>query len=392
MHDDAYGLPNGEGEIAQVGELIAEAFGFPPSFSASWFAYAGLENLRRIRDGQSVGGGLLLIPMGQFWGGRAVKLCGFAGVATKPEARGRGLGTRMMAAALGELRHAGWPLAGLYPATQALYRRVGFEQAGVRVEHRGPITALPVFSRELAMRAFVPGDLPAVQRVYTRAARHRNGWLDRGPYIWHRVQHPRQLQAHGYVVAPQGGGIEGYVFLQRVQKPNGRIDVNVVDMAAATPRALERLVTFLRDHESLAEDVVFFGGGNDGRLSLLREQRLVSHTVEAWMIRVLHVERALVDRGYPRGLSATLHLEIHDELFPENSGRFVLEVSGGEGRVRRGGDGALRCDVRQLAALYSGFRSATTLNELGLIDATEEACEVADALFLGEPPSTPDVY
>lgn len=389
----SYGRPTTDAETGRLGELIAESFGFPPAYAATWFAYAGTENLRCYREGGATLGGFLLIPMGQFWGGRSVKMAGFAGVATRPEVRGKGVATRLMTAGVRELRSSGFPLAALYPATQPLYRRVGFEQAGARFEHKGAITALPSGARELRVRAFTPADLLAVKRIYSEYARTQNGWVDRGPYIWHRIQHPRGAVAHGYVVEREGGGgLDGYVFLIRAQKPTLRQDILINDMAARTPEAWARLLSFVRDHASLAEEVVFYGAPNDPRLTLLNEQHLPSKFLDAWMIRVLDVEKALTARGYPRGVAATLELEVRDDLLEENSGRFILEVQGGEARVKRGGEGGLKCDARQLAALYSGYRSASLLRAFGALSATDAATETADALFTGPGPATPDFF
>lgn len=387
-----YCRPTTARELEQLAAASEESFALPAGAAKSWFEYAGSENLRAWRDGEDVVGGLVLVPMAQFWGGRRVPLCGFAGVSVLPHMRGTGVATRMMAASLRELRDEGWPLAGLYPATQPVYRRVGFEQCGLQVETRGPITALPLSERSsLPMRPFRADDLPAVKALYTEVARHRPGWLDRGPYVWHRVQNPRGQTAHGYVVGTPGE-VVGYVFLSRLPKPSMNIDVRVLDMNARDAAGWRRLLAVLRDHDSLAEDVIWTGGFDDVRLQLLEEQRLTSRVLHAWMLRILDVRAALEARGYPRGLRQTLHLEVTDALLPENAGRFVLEVDGGEARVQAGGEGALRCDIRSLATIFSGFRSARALSEVGAVEAAPEALEAAGEIFAGAPPSTPDMY
>ena len=66
--------------------------------------------------------------------GRDVPLGAVAGVAVAPEARGSGIASGMMASSLDALRLAGVPLAALYASTFALYRKVGYEQAGSRFE------------------------------------------------------------------------------------------------------------------------------------------------------------------------------------------------------------------------------------------------------------------
>lgn len=388
---DGYGRPAGDEDLDRVGALLAETFAFPPAYAPSWFDYAGKENVRVFRRAGNVVGALVLIRMGQFWGGRSVRLCGIAGVGVAPWERGHGVATRMMAESLREARRDDWPLAALYPATQPLYRRVGFEQAGSRFEIRGPLTALPCGDRELPMREFTSAELPAVQRTYSEMARGRQGWLDRGPYVWHRVQHPRGNTAYGYIIGAPGT-VEGYAFLARPVKQTFRTDVLVTDMVAATPRAWRRLLTFLFDQASISEELIWFRGADDPLLMLPREQSFIARFKEAWMIRVLDVEQAIAARGFARGLTTSVEIDLADDLFAENSGRWILEVSGGEGRARRGGAGKLRCDIRAFASLYSGYRNASTLATLGMAEAPTEVLAAADAMFAGAAPSMPDQF
>ncbi|MFY0580434.1 sterol carrier protein domain-containing protein [Cystobacter fuscus] len=81
-----------------------------------------------------------------------------------------------------------------------------------------------------------------------------------------------------------------------------------------------------------------------------------------------------------------------DDLFPENQGRFVLEVEEGEAQVRPGGEGDLKLHVRALAALYSGFLSPSALQLAGVLEADDATLRTAEALFSGSPPSMPDMF
>lgn len=99
------------------------------------------------------------------------------------------------------------------------------------------------------------------------------------------------------------------------------------------------------------------------------------------MLRLLDVRRALESRGYPEAVSARLELEVQDDCIPENSGRFVLDVSGGKAEVRTGGSGRLRLHVRGLAALYTGFLSHVDLGLLRLAEGEPRDLALAGALF-----------
>ena len=386
-----YGRPGSPEDVARLGEIVSIAFGMPPADISSYFAALGAENLRTLQDGGELAGGLGIVPMGQFFGGRSVRMCGVSGVAIAPHARGEGRATRLMTECLRELRSSGFPLSGLYPATQPVYRRAGYEQAGARFEMTGPLDALPRSRHSLRMRPFRAEDLPAVQALYTSQARSRSGFLDRGPYAWARVQLFRGLVARGYV-AEEGGEIAAYAFVSTVHKPTFQNDLLITDWCARSEAGWRHLVSFLREHGPIYESVRWSGSESDPVLLLVDEQRFTAKVSHWWMLRILDVGAALGARGYPSGLRGEVHLDVSDELFAENSGRYVLEVSGGEGRVKRGGTGALQCDVRSLAAIYSGHRSAAQLASVGRVRADAAALAAARELFAGPTPAMVEMF
>jgi predicted acetyltransferase len=127
-------------------------------------------------------------------------------------------------------------------------------------------------------------------------------------------------------------------------------------------------------------------------MPLLGEQKFRMQFKEYWMVRILDVARALTERGYLPGVHGEVHLDVGDELFPENAGRYVLIVADGRGMVQRGGNGSVRLNVRSLAALYTGFATAHGLKVLGRIEGDEASLRGASAVFAGGAPSMPDMF
>jgi predicted acetyltransferase len=212
-----------------------------------------------------------------------------------------------------------------------------------------------------------------------------DGALDRGDYIWDRVFAPRTGAMTGYVVedASQPGGIGGYVFL-RLKPPAGpgRYEVHVTDLVATSPDAAATLWSFLAGFGSMAEDLVFTAGIMHPLFTLIDEPRWLRLTFkDYWMLRIVHVENALLARGYAKAVSAELHLDITDESLPANSGRYTLTVERGVPRVTRGGEGTFKADIRGLAQLYSGQYAPAVLATAGRIAASAEELDAARALF-----------
>ena len=123
MSGTEFGPPTGPEELQRHSEILSWSFAFERDDLAAFVERVGAENLRLFREGGRASAVLTLIPMAQWFGGRSVPMTGVNLVGTAPEARGRGVATRMMIAAVREMRKNGVPISTLYPAKQTLYRR-----------------------------------------------------------------------------------------------------------------------------------------------------------------------------------------------------------------------------------------------------------------------------
>lgn len=384
--------PKDEERRRALAPILGAAFGFPSDDALVWLSKAGEDNIRALVDDGETIGGLIVIPMGQFFGGKSIPTTGVAGVAVPPAARGRGTATTMMALLLRELRRAGTPLSTLYPATVSLYDRAGYGIAGGL--HRTEIAARDITGGDtlLSMREADTKDERAIRKVYTAYAAKRGGWLDRGPYVWRRTRarHDGSL-ARGFV-AERGGRIEGYVFYHQERTTDGEYHLQITDMAYATPDSARTLLAFLRQHKTLADKVRWACAPDDGLLSFLGDRR---HRLELhfpWMLRIVDVAEALSARGYAPAVSGRLTFDVRDDVIRANRGRYVLDIEGGAGEARPGGRGALRLGVRALASLYSGHHRASRLAEMGMLDGSRRAIELADVAFSGSAPSLGDFF
>ncbi len=389
---DDYGLLADDDELEALAYLVAQSFGVEFDVSRQFLA-PHLDDVRAVRRDGRVVAGLLTLPMGQFFGGRRVSMTGIAGVGVAPSERGRGAATSLMQATLRELHGRGVGLSTLYPASYALYRRCGYELAGGHYRIELSTRAIGVSERGLPMRPIERADLRPIERLYTRQAALRTGWLDRSDYLWQLVRDPpRGHPVYGHLVE-EDGQLAGYLFYR--QEPiMGQVGYHmyITCLAAASGAAAQRLLGFLADHRSQARTITWYGGVDDPLLPLLPERCYDLALQDHWMLRIVDVVQALSERGYPRHLQVRLDLDLYDDVLEANHGRFRVDIEDGAATVRRGGRGGLALDVGALAALYSGHASAAQLAQSGRIQATPAALGRAAAAFSGPPPSLPDFF
>lgn len=386
-------------EMDAVARILALAFASEPAGVREWVENAGIEHMRVMREGERVIGTLLRIPMGQYFGGRAVSLVGVAGVGVAPEARGAGVARRMMAEAVNEIRDGGVALSGLYCSTQALYRQSGYEMAGSRFMTTIPIARISGMPK--ARRVVVLGQEheAEVRAVYADWARRFDGALERGEYIWKRVRAWRGQQYQGFGVTDEAGRLRGYFYMSQTRDmTSGRQDITLSDVAFRDAEAGRQLLGLLADFEPMGDKVTLAGGAMHPLVGLLPQQRYTVTFRDYWMIRVADVKRALEARGYPLGVDVEVVLKVSDEVIAVNHGAWRLRVKGGVGTVERCGegdvkeDGAVTLHVRGLAALYSGWMSPIQAEVLGWCAGSERALRVLGGVFANGGPWMADFY
>lgn len=377
-------------EGKQLGVILAQCFNSSPSDESTYLDRFGIPNFRVLYRGAALAGGLVQIPMGQWFGGKAVPMTGIASVGIAPEHRGTGAALFLMQQTVKELYTQGMPLSVLYPATQRLYRKVGYEQGGSRCFWDMRIDQIHMKERSLPIQS-VPLTVETFQPLYEQQAKWNNGNLQRSLGLWQeliQVRHQEPLYAYliGDTTLP-----EGYMIFTQ-SKIDGSATLALRDWVVLTPTAARGLLTFMADHRSQIDKMRWRSSLTDPLTLLLSEQSASLHTVDRWMLRIINVEQALQARGYTRDITAELHLQVTDELLPENSDRWILEVVNGQGKVRRGGNADLKLSILTLATLYTGLFSPQQLQLMGLLEGTASAIAIASLLFAGASPWMPDFF
>ena len=110
-----------------------------------------------------------------------------------------------------------------------------------------------------------------------------------------------------------------------------------------------------------------------------------------YMLRLVDAAGAVAARGYPP-VSVTVDLDVTDRHCDWNVGRWRLCIEAGNGRLEKGGDGAVSLSVNAFAALYSGYASAETLARAGMLRGSDRDRAALDAVFSGPTPWLPDFF
>ncbi|RZS44683.1 putative acetyltransferase [Herbihabitans rhizosphaerae] len=330
-------------------------------------------------DGGRLPGALSIWDYRQFFGGRPVPMGGVASVAVEPSARGRGVASAMVDAALPVMREAGQCVSALYPSAPPLYRSRGWEQAGAQTSvilETRLLATVPRPSTALDVRPAERSDLDALHAAYLRVASTVDGMLDRAsaPFRVDRV-----LEFDVVTVVERDGELSGYLTAER---PDGD-ELIVRDLIADDADTARLLLRQLGSWAGLLDTVRL--RMVDPLVDGLLLDLPTHHQVEAhpWMLRVVDLPAAIAARGWPLagGLRpSTVDIEVVDEHAPWQAGRHRITVEGDAVRCEGGGSGAVRLHARALGAWFAGATDTATLRRAGLLDGDVNAATVLDAL------------
>ena len=380
-------------EEARLCEILCQTFRLPPDYWQNYTRRIGQSNLRVLRRHGRVAGGLAMYHMGQWFGGRCLDCAGIAAVGIAPEDRSAGAAAHMMTSTLLELYEQGVALSSLYPSTQRLYRKFGYEQAGSSCQHQLPLASIGLYELSMPMTRLNGVEHEPYHELARARASVTNGNLERSTGMWERaVTYPySEKTVYRYLIGPPENP-EGYLFFHQDADGPGNYDLRVRDMVALTPSATRTLWAFLSSHRTVAGTVTWPGPAVEPLLLAPVELKadVVAHN--RWMLRLVNVRKALLQRGYPSRFKAELHFDVADDIVPGNTGRFVLRVADGSAEILDGGRGDLRASVGGLSPLFSGFLSPAWLRNMGQIEADDPTIATATSVFSGPPPWMPDAF
>jgi predicted acetyltransferase len=386
-------IPANSKDLSGLQSVVLQAFNIPPQHWPKVVSDVGEKNFRILRSRGEIVGALGLYESAQWFGGKPVSSAGVACVATRISHRRQGHGRRLMEGVLGEMHERQIALSSLYPSSDGFYEQLGYGHSGERVERI--LEQVPTMSSENTLEICEldptdPVDFSEIRRLHLERAQEGNGVFTRNPGLWSRLIRRANSTVRVYGLGPREQ-LEGWVCAAQLQS-GSPFPLLYADIVARSPAAVRTAWLLARLHEPTAGELRWFGSGRDPMcLHLPRSNWKIRHRT-SWMLRIVDIKGALEARGYPAGMNGQLVLQLDDPLMAHNSGRWILEVEDGQGRLQPGGTGGLQMGINALGTLYSGYHSAMTLAQMGMIHGDIAAIRTADLLFSGPEPFCPDVY
>jgi predicted acetyltransferase len=388
--------PRDDEEQRRVWAMLCRAFGWNVADYDRFAAGAPLERVLAVFVDDEPVACARIRAFGQFFGGRRVPMGGYSPVGVAAEHRGRGYGSLITAAHYPRMRELGEVLSGLYPATTALYRKVGFELGGVwgvRKMRTQELQRVPP-ARGVTIRRAGDDDRGAVEACYARVARAHAGFLDRNAPWWDRIFGAEHQQI--YVVdGDRPGEVAGYVRYKLQMQPNMTDStIDVAECMADTTEVMHALWHLVGTSSSIAPSALIVGPPEHLLyLSLSEQEYLESEDEWRWMTRVIDAPGAIAARGYAPGVRGCVDLRLVDPQCEWNDGRWRLEVDDGNATLARGGDGDIELGVGAFSALFTGYAPARTLALTGLLrGGSDRELGVLEAAFAGPTPWMPDFF
>ena len=323
---------------------------------------------------------LTVVPALLRVGGVPVGAGGIAGVATRPECRRRGHAAALLEATVPALwDELGYPLSLLHPVSAPFYRRFGWETASRTLRWNAVLSSLPRHPEAAHVRPAATADWPAIRQIQADLTRAETGAGVRDDRRWRLIRLP--VPGREAFVYCEGTQVLGYLIWER------RDSLFVLEMHGLTPAARRGLAGHLARRPeptaewstspALLERSGLPGGGPSEPGVMLR---IVDLAAALAAVHPALYAPALAEAGL------TLTVRATDTDRPANTRPLRLTADGVAPGT--GHDAAwLRADIRILAQLYLGYRSASEAAERGLVSCDSPATlALADRLFPARSP------
>lgn len=307
----------------------------------------------------------------QWWGGKRVEVADIAGVAVRPEARGKGIARALLRHLLEQARERGAASSSLFPTIASVYRSAGWTMAGARRGFDIPTALLAVrrAGNDLHVRQGDPSEISVADELYEQVARSRNGLLSRtGP---HFAREPNTFPEgiDGITVVEDDTGPVAAATWRREAGYRSEAILHVDDLLATSADAVRALLQVLASWRPVAPTTRFTGLPSGVAQGALPLESTRPHRTDWWMFRPVDAVGLITNQTWPDRVEVTATFTLVDELAPWNAGTWSLEIVDGRANLEPAPpDSAPALHIEGLGALICGVASPPLLVESGLAE------------------------
>jgi len=323
--------------------------------------------------------------------GEIAPVAGVTAVSVLPSHRRRGILSSLMRRQLADVRERGETVAALFASEAAIYGRYGYGPASAELDltirrGEGTMSAPPGGGRPAEpprLRSPEPrGALAELAKVYDGVLRGRPGLPARDDRWWDYVVWDPEHRRSGRsplrcLIAEDDAGPRGYALFSVTPNwgehglPGGLLRVQ--ELMATDPAAYAAVWGELLTRDLVAEIRARMRPADDPLLHLLADSRRArAHLLDGLWVRLVSVPGALTLRRY--ACAADVVIDVADDLFPENAGRWRLQTAAptepsGPGVTceRTSAPADVVLPVRALSAAYLGGTRLGALAGAGLV-------------------------
>ncbi|MET3699100.1 predicted acetyltransferase [Bacillus oleivorans] len=317
---------------------------------------------------------------------------GIAGVATYPEKRRNGSVTRLLLAALKEMRQSGQIISFLHPFNIGFYRKFGWENASefkmITLEKHDLKPIYDLHPNQGRMVRFNRKEsIPYLREVYDQIKIRYNGLLERTDEWWEKRVHPQALYTAVYF--NQDNQAYGYVLYSIKES-----ECQIKEFMFINEEARTKLWNFVCQHDSMVKKVQIWTFLDDP-IDVFLPVAKTAEVKPYGMVRIVDVHEFL--KSYPfQGQLEGLTLLVDDPFCEWNTGAYTFTKDSVTYRpldsVQIQQEKGVWLEIGTLSAVMVNYRTPTFFRRHGKIKGSLEETKRLEAALPENPAAVIDFF
>ncbi|MCM3549008.1 GNAT family N-acetyltransferase [Alkalihalobacillus clausii] len=366
-------------DVSEIGELQMQAWKKPIIDHCDvigWFS------------GDQLVSQMVVYPFSVNIHGQPFQMGGVTGVGTYPEYAGLGLMNDLMKKSLTNMKNRGQTISYLFPYSIPYYRKKGWEIISDVITYTVRDTQIP-------KPYDVPGRIERVEfadkdirTVYAQFSQKANGAMIRNRLAWEEHFKWERDELTGCVYYDEHDKPTGFMYY-KVENET----FYVKEMIYNNEEARRGIWNFIGAHFSMVYYVKGKIFTNEPLSFFLEDSEIEEKISPYYMARIVDVERFLASFPFTSQANGKLTFAISDPLLEWNNGTFVLSFANKKRvTIENGIKADVTTDIQTLVTLLLNYKRASTLKEIGRLEANEETIAYLEAIIPDNKPWFSDYF